>query len=102
MKSTILSAFLASIVNWRLASGEATEKVEETVVTEDESFLGTLDILVLGLAGEKAFLVMATIFDFTFESRIDSIHHAEVFVNPKVRAQKKGTDFGYPRAQTSC
>jgi hypothetical protein len=25
-------------------------------------------------------------------------HHAEGLVNPKVRAQKKVTDFGYPRA----
>jgi hypothetical protein len=25
-------------------------------------------------------------------------HHAEGFVNPKVRALKKVTDFGYPRA----
>jgi hypothetical protein len=29
-----------------------------------------------------------------------SSHHAEGLVNPKVRAQKKVTDFGYPRAET--
>jgi hypothetical protein len=26
-------------------------------------------------------------------------HHAEGLVNPKVRGQKKVTDFGYPRAE---
>jgi hypothetical protein len=28
---------------------------------------------------------------------IKEAHHAEGLVNPKVRAQKKVTDFGYPR-----
>jgi hypothetical protein len=28
----------------------------------------------------------------------DVTHHAEGLVNPKVRANKKVTDFGYPRA----
>jgi hypothetical protein len=32
------------------------------------------------------------------KSEVNKIHHAEGLVNPKVRGQKKVTDFGYPRA----
>jgi hypothetical protein len=39
---------------------------------------------------------------FPEPSTLEGTDHAEGLVNPKVRAQKKVTDFGYPTQHAAC